>query len=102
MEKACLVANIKYRPLSTDDNFALRGQTLADAVKEDTENGLIPAFVSTFVVGNAILKIVCKNYLRCLFVRTCILMEFEASGEIKSALNIYIVEVILSHENVSR
>lgn len=68
MEKACLVANIKYRPLSTDDNFALRGQTLTEAIQEDMEYGLIPTFVSTFIAGNVVLRNVSKKSPRGIHV----------------------------------
>ncbi|XP_033627723.1 aromatic-L-amino-acid decarboxylase-like [Asterias rubens] len=45
VERASLISSVRMRKLQTDAKFAVRGDTLAQAIKEDKANGLIPAFV---------------------------------------------------------
>lgn len=41
-----MIALVKLRSLEPDENFSLRGSTLAQAIAEDKKNGLTPFFVS--------------------------------------------------------
>ena len=41
-----MLAMVKLRMLETDDDFSLRGKTLARAIEEDRNLGLVPFFVS--------------------------------------------------------
>ena len=47
VEKAGMLAMVKLRMLETDDDFSLRGNTLARAIEEDRNLGLVPFFVRT-------------------------------------------------------
>ncbi|RUS71329.1 hypothetical protein EGW08_020914 [Elysia chlorotica] len=49
IKKAAMLALVNIRLLPTDDNFSLRGQTLATAIKEDKSKGLIPFFLGATV-----------------------------------------------------
>ncbi|GFO46415.1 Aromatic-l-amino-acid decarboxylase [Plakobranchus ocellatus] len=49
VEKAAQLALVQIRCLETDEKFALRGTTLAAAVREDRKQGLIPFFVCATV-----------------------------------------------------
>lgn len=46
VEKAAMIGFVKIRRLETDENYRLRGDILATAIKEDQEQGLTPFFVS--------------------------------------------------------
>ena len=46
MERAGLIAAVKMRKLETDENYALRGVTLKQAIEEDKAKGLVPIFVN--------------------------------------------------------
>lgn len=46
VEKAAMIAMVKLKILETDSKFRLRGETLAAAIQEDRNLGLIPFFVS--------------------------------------------------------
>ncbi len=46
MEKAGLIGLVKLRYIESDDELSMRGDTLAMAIAQDRENGLIPFFVS--------------------------------------------------------
>ena len=45
VEKAALLGGVKIRFLDTDENFSMRGHTLAEAIREDKKKGLVPFFV---------------------------------------------------------
>ncbi|CAL1531061.1 unnamed protein product, partial [Lymnaea stagnalis] len=45
VEKAGMIGFVKMRHLDVDENFALRGHVLEDAIEEDKKLGLIPFFV---------------------------------------------------------
>ena len=45
VERAGLIAAVKMRKLGTDENYALRGDTLQSAIEEDKSKGLVPIFV---------------------------------------------------------
>ena len=45
MEKAGLIGLVKLRYIESDDNLALRGDKLKEAIKRDRDNGLIPFYV---------------------------------------------------------
>lgn len=47
MERAGLLGGVQFRLLDTDSKHQLRGDTLADAIQEDKEKGLIPFYVSS-------------------------------------------------------
>ncbi|XP_012265736.1 tyrosine decarboxylase-like [Athalia rosae] len=47
VEKAAMISLVKLRVLEPDDKCSLRGETLAAALREDVEKGLVPFFVST-------------------------------------------------------
>ena len=47
MEKAGLIGLVKLRYIESDDNLALRGDKLKEAIKRDREAGLIPFYVRT-------------------------------------------------------
>ena len=47
MEKAGLIGLVKLRYIESDDNLALRGDKLKEAIKRDRDNGLIPFYVRT-------------------------------------------------------
>ncbi|XP_071945585.1 aromatic-L-amino-acid decarboxylase-like [Antedon mediterranea] len=46
VEKAAMIGFVKLRQLQTDENYALRGSTLLEAMKNDEEKGLVPFFVA--------------------------------------------------------
>ena len=46
VERAGLIASVKMRALPTDEEHALRGQTLQEVISRDRAQGLIPIFVS--------------------------------------------------------
>lgn len=45
VEKGAKLASVIMKFLTTDEKYALRGETLLKAVKEDLKNGLIPCCV---------------------------------------------------------
>ncbi|KAG7208395.1 hypothetical protein KM043_014627 [Ampulex compressa] len=45
VEKSGILGSMPMRLLPTDDNCALRGETLSKAIEEDREKGLIPCYV---------------------------------------------------------
>lgn len=45
VQRAALLGAVRMRALPTDNNLSLRGTTLAEAMRADRENGLIPFFV---------------------------------------------------------
>lgn len=45
VEKAAMISLVKIRLLDTDENYSLRGETLAKAIQDDIDQGLIPFFV---------------------------------------------------------
>ena len=47
VEKAGLIGLVKLRYIESDDNLALRGDKLKEAIKRDREAGLIPFYVRT-------------------------------------------------------
>ncbi|RUS88216.1 hypothetical protein EGW08_004048, partial [Elysia chlorotica] len=49
IRKAAQLALVTIRSLPTDENFSLRGETLAAAIKEDKSKGLIPFFLGATV-----------------------------------------------------
>lgn len=49
MDKACLIACVRFRALPADENAALQGHTLHEALCEDIARGLVPIFVSVVV-----------------------------------------------------
>lgn len=44
MERAGLLGGVKFRLLPVDSKSKLRGETLAEAIREDREKGLIPFY----------------------------------------------------------
>ena len=42
VERAGMLAGVRMRLLESDENFSLRGETVAKAVREDREQGLVP------------------------------------------------------------
>ncbi|XP_014671545.1 PREDICTED: tyrosine decarboxylase-like [Priapulus caudatus] len=46
VEKAAMICLVKIRILETDEEYALRGEVLSEAIKEDKDVGLIPFYVS--------------------------------------------------------
>jgi len=55
VEKAAMISLVKMRQLDVDENQALRGETLANAMKEDREQGLIPFFCVLYFRYNFVL-----------------------------------------------
>ena len=49
VEKAGLIGLVKLRYIESDDNLALRGDKLKEAIKRDRDNGLIPFYVRTLI-----------------------------------------------------
>jgi hypothetical protein len=51
VERAGLLGGVQFRLLETDTKHQLRGETLATAIRDDKEKGLIPFYVkfSTFI-----------------------------------------------------
>lgn len=45
VEKAGLIGLVQMRYIESDDNFALRGDKLVEAIRQDKEQGLIPFFL---------------------------------------------------------
>ncbi|XP_058799159.1 aromatic-L-amino-acid decarboxylase [Phymastichus coffea] len=45
VERASLLGGVQFRLLETDSKHQLRGETLAEAIREDKEKGLIPFYV---------------------------------------------------------
>ena len=52
MEKAGLIGLVKLRYIESDENLALRGDKLKEAIKRDRDNGLIPFYVSLCCYSN--------------------------------------------------
>lgn len=50
MERAGLLGGVKYHLVEPDAQNKLRGEALAEQIRIDKENGLIPFYVSRFVV----------------------------------------------------
>ena len=48
MEKAGLIALVKLRYIESDGELSMRGDSLAEAIAQDRENGLIPFFVTEY------------------------------------------------------
>lgn len=48
VERAGLLGGVKLRSLQPDGKRRLRGDTLREAIEEDTRNGLIPFYVRLF------------------------------------------------------
>lgn len=46
MERAGLLGGVKFRQLEVDEKYKLRGDTMAEAIRKDKEQGLIPFYVS--------------------------------------------------------
>jgi histidine decarboxylase len=46
VEKAGLIGLVKLRYIESDDELSMRGKTLAAAIAQDREKGLIPFFVN--------------------------------------------------------
>lgn len=46
VERAGLLGGVKFRLLAVDSKYKLRGDTLAEAIRKDKEQGLIPFYVS--------------------------------------------------------
>ena len=46
IEKAAMIAMVKIRLLDTDEDYALRGETLEKAIQEDRKKGLVPFFAA--------------------------------------------------------
>ena len=51
VEKAGLIGLVKLRYIESDDNLALRGDKLREAIKRDRDAGLIPFYVRTGGLG---------------------------------------------------
>lgn len=45
VERAGLLSAVKVRKVTTDNEYAMRGSDLEQAIKEDLDKGLIPFFV---------------------------------------------------------
>lgn len=46
MERAGLLGGVKFRLLEVDSKYKLRGESLAEAIRKDKEQGFIPFYVS--------------------------------------------------------
>jgi len=46
VERAGLLGGVKFRQLEVDQKYRLRGDTFAEAIKKDKEQGFIPFYVS--------------------------------------------------------
>lgn len=46
VERAGLLGGVKFRQLEVDEKHRLHGDTLAEAIQTDKEQGLIPFYVS--------------------------------------------------------
>ena len=45
VERAALLAAVRFRSLPLDENMSMRGETLARAIREDRESGFVPFYV---------------------------------------------------------
>lgn len=54
VERAGLLGGVKLRSLKADSENQLRGQTLEEAVQADLDAGLIPFFVSRFMLTGGV------------------------------------------------
>lgn len=67
--KAGLILGLPFRalPVHAKDGYALRGETLAAAIAEDTAKGLVPFFVSEWASSYrlAVLARHCRQLLEC-------------------------------------
>lgn len=52
VEKAGLIGLVKLHYIESDDELSMRGDTLASAIAQDRDKGLIPFFVS-FCLGKS-------------------------------------------------
>lgn len=52
--KAALILGLCCRPLTVtpEDNFSLRGSTVASAIHEDVESGLAPFIIGLFICSS--------------------------------------------------
>jgi hypothetical protein len=46
VERAGLLGGVRFRQLEIDEKYRLHGDTLAEAIQKDKEQGLIPFYVS--------------------------------------------------------
>lgn len=46
VERAGLLGGVKFRQLEVDEKYKLRGDTFAEAIRKDKEQGFIPFYVS--------------------------------------------------------
>ena len=49
VERAGLLGGVKVRLLEVDTKNKLRGETLAEAIRKDKEQGLIPFYVRSYL-----------------------------------------------------
>ncbi|RIB14602.1 tyrosine decarboxylase 1-like protein [Gigaspora rosea] len=46
LKKSTMIANVRFRALSTDEKFSLRGDTIKREIEKDISQGLIPCFLN--------------------------------------------------------
>lgn len=46
VERAGLLGGVRFRQLEVDEKYKLHGDTLAEAIQKDKEQGFIPFYVS--------------------------------------------------------
>lgn len=61
VERAGLLGGVQFRLLEADAKNRLRGDTLAEAVTKDKQQGLIPFYVCTILLNNIFLSFVWKS-----------------------------------------
>lgn len=49
VERAGLLGGVRFRQLEVDEKYKLHGDTLAEAIQQDKEQGLIPFYVSLYI-----------------------------------------------------
>jgi len=49
VERAGLLGGVKFRQLDVDERYKLRGDTFAEAIRKDKEQGFIPFYVSPVI-----------------------------------------------------
>lgn len=52
VERAGLLGGVTFRLLGVDSKNKLRGDTLAEAIRQDREKGLIPFYVRKILINN--------------------------------------------------
>jgi len=57
VERAGLLGGVRFRQLEIDEKYKLHGDTLAEAIQKDKQQGLIPFYVSLYAIHPLLLLV---------------------------------------------